>query len=218
MESRVRVKICGVTNLADLREVAKAGADAVGFNFYPPSPRSITFEMARELLERMPPFVEAVGVFVRQRLSSLLEEVTPLGRLWTVQIHGMEPELSSAWPLCYIPAFQVKDRADVERLRAYLKEAESEESLPGAVLVDGHATGLVGGTGKTAPWELLEGLDLAVPLILAGGLTPHNVGEAIRRVRPWAVDTASGVESEPGKKDVEKVRRFIDAVRDAESR
>ncbi|MFO0880833.1 MAG: phosphoribosylanthranilate isomerase [Gemmataceae bacterium] len=215
MAAAVRVKICGLTSVADVVAVAAAGADALGLNFYPPSPRSISLDLAPALLHAMPPFVEPVGVFVRTTPDALLPLLDQLGTLRSLQIHGTAPVVAPAGPYRYIPAVQIRQADDVAALRAYLRQAQEADQLPAAVLVDGHAPGLVGGTGQTAPWALLEHLDLPVPLILAGGLTPDNVAEAVRRVRPWAVDVASGVESTPGRKDIDKVKRFVAAVREA---
>lgn len=215
MGYHVRVKICGVTNLDDWRACLNLGVDALGLNFHPPSPRSISPEQARSLLRELPPFVDAVGVFVQTPLASLRTTLDSLGRIRTVQIHGHEPEGIDAFPYRYVPAFQIKDKEDLQRMKNYLTSCAARECLPSAVLLDGHAPGLVGGTGRCAPWTLLQDLSLPVPVILAGGLTPDNVAEAVQRVRPWAVDVASGVESSPGRKDLEKVRRFLDQAREA---
>jgi len=218
MAGHVRVKICGITPPADLDDAVDAGADAVGLNFHPPSPRFVTPEQAARLLDRLPPFVEPVGVFVRQRLGALRQFLEPLGRIRVVQVHGGPPEVVIAAPLVHVPAFQVRDAGDLQAIVAYLEECKAANAMPGAVLVDGYAPGLVGGTGHAAPWDLLAEFRPCVPLILAGGLTPDNVAEAIRRVRPFAVDVAGGVESSPGRKDRGKVRAFIQAVRHGSER
>ena len=201
-----RVKICGVTDADDLAMVVAAGADAVGFNFHPESPRYVPPERLTSLMAMLPPFVEPVGVWVSQPFVEVRASMAPWPRLTTVQMHGEVEAISGA----YIPAFAPRDASDLERIDAYLNECR-----PLAVLIDGHAAGLHGGTGKTAPWELLEGWQPRVPLILAGGLTPENVGEAIRRLRPYAVDVASGVEACPGRKCRDRVRQFMLAVRQA---
>jgi phosphoribosylanthranilate isomerase len=215
MSGRVRVKICGVRTAGELLRAAACGADAVGLNFHPPSPRSLSAAQARELLDRLPPFVAAVGVFVGRRLDELRELLGELGRVRTVQVHGGEPEVVAAAPYHYVPALQVRDEADLRRAEAYLGACRARGCLPAALLIDGHAPGLAGGTGRVAPWGLLAGFRPGVPVILAGGLTPDNVAEAIRAVRPYAVDVASGVESSPGVKCPEKVRAFIEAARSA---
>src|SRR5262249_40394795 len=158
---------------------------------------------------------EAVGVFVNRRVGDLQALLAEVGRLTTVQVHGGPHEVVAAYPHRFVPAFQVREAADLEAIRRYLEACRSADALPGAILVDGHAPGLVGGTGQRAPWELLADFRPGVPLILAGGLTPDNVAEAVRAVRPYAVDVASGVESSPGRKDADKVRRFVERALEA---
>jgi phosphoribosylanthranilate isomerase len=213
---RIRVKICGITNPDDALDAAEAGADAVGLNFHPGSPRSVSPEMAATVCRQLPPFVEAVGVVVNQPLAKVIALVRPLARVHTIQWHGDDhSDLDDPAPYGLIPAFAVSDRDGIQRVRQYLDLCRSRDRLPAAILVDGHAVGQYGGTGRSAPWELLAGFRPDVPLILAGGLTADNVAEAIRVVRPYAVDVATGVESSPGRKDRDKVRRFIDNAREA---
>jgi len=207
--SRVRVKVCGLTRADDVAAAVAAGADALGFNFYPPSPRSITPEMAADLIALVPAFVEPVAVCVDPEPAWLERWLPALPRLRALQWHG-EPPLPADVPFPLIPAFRVRDAASVAAIRAYLDRCG--ERRPPAVLVDAHVAGLHGGTGRTAPWELLAEVDFGLPLILAGGLTPDNVAEAVRVVRPFAVDVASGVESSPGVKDAGKMRAFVAAV------
>lgn len=199
-----RVKICGFTHPEDLAAACDAGADAVGFNFYPQSPRYVTTQQASELLAHLPPFVEAVGVFVNRPPEEACSFLEMVGRMHTVQMHGNLIPYSGA----YIPAFAPKTVDDLRAIDSFLSKCR-----PMAVLVDGHSAGLHGGTGRVAPWDLVADWKPAVPLILAGGLTPDNVAQAIRCVRPYAVDVAGGVESSPGRKCPEKMRRFIAAVR-----
>jgi phosphoribosylanthranilate isomerase len=213
MPPHTRVKICGITCVEDLAVAVEAGADAVGLNFHPGSPRGIDSERARQLVRALPPLVEAVGVFVRHSVEQARAFLEPIGRIHAIQVHGGEPELADAFPWRYVPAFQVRQHADLDAIDEYLKRCRVANALPAAVLIDGYAPGLHGGTGRTAPWALLAGWKCPVPLILAGGLTPDNVADAVRAVRPYAVDVASGVESSPGRKDADKVRRFIDRVR-----
>lgn len=215
MGYHVRVKICGITRADDLARTCAAGADAVGLNFAPGSPRRLEPAQAAELLRDLPPFVTPVGVFVGQRFDTLREHLVRLDRLRVVQVHGAAPEVIDASPWHYVPAFQVRDAADLARVTAYLDACRLAGRLPGAVLIDGHAPGMTGGTGVQAPWQLLAEFRPEVPVILAGGLTPDNIAEAVRLVRPRMVDVASGVESRPGVKDADKVRRFIDAARSA---
>lgn len=215
MSYRVRVKICGITQVSDLAAVCAAGADAIGLNFAPPSPRAIDLDTARALLRALPCFVTPVAVFARQRFDTVQPTLAQLDRLAAAQIHGAEPEIIDAYPWHYVPAFQVRHRADLDAIDAYLARCRAAGRLPSAILVDGHAPGLVGGTGVQAPWQLLADFRPDVPLLLAGGLTPDNVAAAVRTVRPWAVDVASGVESSPGVTCHDKVRRFIDAAHQA---
>ena len=215
MSYHVRIKICGVTNEADGVQAARLGADAVGLNFAAESPRRIDFATAKFVLRELPPFVEAVGVWVNRPLQKVFAEAHQLGRIRTVQWHGQKRELCDAYPFQVIQAFQVRDRAALAEVERYLEVCKGVGQMPAAVLVDGYAAGQHGGTGTKAPWGLIAEFRPTVPLILAGGLTPENVAEAVRVVRPYAVDVASGVEHAVGHKDPEKVRRFIDAVRSA---
>lgn len=203
-----RVKICGVTTPADAELAARLGADALGLNFYPRSPRCLSDAQARAILNVLPASVEALGLFVNEPLHHVEREAARLG-LRAVQLHGVHTEAVPAAPLRFVPAFSVRDAASLDAITAYLERLRAVGAVPAAVLVDAHVPGSHGGTGQTAPWHLLADFDPGVPLILAGGLTPENVAAAIRTVRPAGVDVASGVESTPGVKDAEKLRRFI---------
>jgi phosphoribosylanthranilate isomerase len=214
MSIPLRIKICGVTTADDIHLCADAGADAVGINFHPGSKRYVDPRLAAPLVRAIPPLMSSVGVFVDQLIRQMSSIAYQLG-LRAIQHHGEQREVADTFPFAFIPAFQVKDITTPARIRSYLELCRGEGLLPSAILVDAHVEGQHGGTGRTVPWSLLSGLDFGVPLILAGGLTPENVAEAIRIVRPWAVDVASGVESAPGKKDPDKVRRFIDNARAA---
>ncbi len=209
MDHNPRVKICGVTREADVREAARLGADALGFNCYPESPRFVPPAELPGLLRPVPPFVEAVGVFVGLPLRAIWERIEPLHRLRTVQWYGPDCEPPGDYPFELIPSFPVRDAESLEAIRRYLERCHRTGRLPAAILVDAHVAGQHGGTGRRAPWELLAGFRPGVPLLLAGGLTPANVAEAVRTVRPYAVDVASGVERCPGQKDPEKIRQFI---------
>src|SRR5262245_45981979 len=208
---RLRVKICGLTSVEDIRAVADAGADAIGLNFHAPSPRYVDPHAAGPLIRALPPFLSAVGVFVEQPVRQMCALAYQLG-LRSIQWVGREPPLEDTYPFGLIAAFRVQHAADLEAIRTYVERMRTAGRAPAAVLIDAHVPGQYGGTGKIAPWELLAGFDPGAPLILAGGLTPENVTEAIRIVRPYGVDVASGVESSPGRKDPEKVRRFVEAV------
>jgi phosphoribosylanthranilate isomerase len=210
----VRVKICGVTTPADLALCGDAGADAVGINFHPSSPRYVDPHAAPALLRHLPPFVDAVGVFVERPLRQVYALGYQLG-LRGVQWYGPRLDRDDSFPFQLIPAFRVRDAQSLEEVRAAVAACREAGWSPAAVLLDSFMAGQHGGTGRTAPWELLIGFDPGVPVILAGGLTPENVAEAVRTVQPYGVDVASGVESAPGRKDPQKVRRFIDASRTA---
>jgi phosphoribosylanthranilate isomerase len=209
----LRVKICGVTTPDDVAACADAGADAVGVNFHPGSARYIDPRQAGPLLRSVPPLMAAVGVFVAQPLRQVCALAYQLG-LRGVQWHGDNPETADPFPFAFVPAFRVRDRASLDGILSYLRACAVAGWQPAAVLVDAFVEGQHGGTGRTAPWDLLADFRPGVPLILAGGLTPENVAEAVTLVRPWGVDVASGVESAPGRKDPERVVRFLRAVRD----
>lgn len=204
-----RVKICGVTTPADARMAAEAGADAVGLNFYPQSPRFVNNRLAAEIVKALPPFTAPIGVFVNVPLRQACAVAFQLG-LRGIQTVDDRPQSDDAFPFAHIPVFRVKAKDDLPAIREFVANCK-----PAAVLIDSHVPGQMGGTGVTAPWHILAGFDPGVPLILAGGLTPDNVAEAIRIVKPWGVDVASGVESSPGVKDAGKVRDFLSAVRSA---
>jgi phosphoribosylanthranilate isomerase len=212
--AKVRIKICGVTAPEDVRAIAELGADAVGLNFYPKSPRYIDPRNAAELLRSIPPMMDAVGVFVGLKTRQVCALAYQLG-LRSVQCFGEIDDVEDSYPFQRIAAFRVKDRSSLDEIDLYLEKCRSINALPAALLADAHVEGQLGGTGQTAPWDLLAKFRPGIPLILAGGLTPEIVAEAIRTVRPFAVDVASGVESSPGKKDLDTVRRFIDAVHTA---
>jgi phosphoribosylanthranilate isomerase len=217
MNQRVRVKICGVTNEADARQAALLGADAIGLNFYSRSSRCVSPEVANFILRELPPLVEAVGVFVDQPLAEVFPLLNELGRIRTIQMHGSQREICDAFPFHFVPAFQVQDAHSITGIQRYLSSCRAAGRMPSAILIDGHAPDQHGGTGRNPPWGLLREVQWGVPLILAGGLTPENVGEAVREVRPYAVDVASGVEASPGQKDLEKMGRFVENVRRASS-
>lgn len=209
MESQTRVKICGITNWTDAKAAMDAGADALGFNFYPKSPRRISISHAREIIRHMPTHVSAVGVFVNASESEVLRTVKAAG-LNVVQLHGDEgrrtvSSISRRVPV--IKAFRVGPRFRVEHLRKYGDAA--------AFLLDGFDGNAYGGTGKTFRWQIASEAKQFGPIILAGGLKNKNVAGAIREVRPFAVDVCSGVEAVPGKKDLKKLRSLMAAVKGA---
>jgi phosphoribosylanthranilate isomerase len=208
----VRIKICGVTTPDDARMAADAGADAVGLNFYPKSPRFVTPTQAAALVRALPPFTAPVGVFVGMPIRQVCALAFQLG-LRGVQTYDDRPPDDDPFPFAHVPAFRVKDAAGLEHVRMFVQAATALGRRPAAVLLDSHVEGHMGGTGHPAPWHLLAGFDPGVPIILAGGLTPENVAEAITVVRPWGVDVASGVESAPGRKDPAKVATIVKIAR-----
>lgn len=211
----LRIKICGITSETDARQAALLGADAIGLNFYAKSPRCVDFAVAPLILRSLPPLVEPVGVFANERIRNACEILHKVGMIRVLQWHGENRELCDPFPFRLISAFPVREQKDLLAITRYLDTCAGLGQLPAAILVDGQAAGQYGGTGQQAPWKLLAGFKSAVPMILAGGLHANNVAEAIRIVRPFGVDTASGVESSPGVKDIEKMRRFIGNAREA---
>ena len=205
---RCRIKICGVTTVGAALAAVRAGADAIGLNFYPKSPRCITEAVACDILAVLPPFVEPVMLSVDESWETALARQARLPGVRTIQRHDAEPPPTD---VRWIPAIAVRDAGSLAVIRALV-----ERCRPRAILVDAAVAGQHGGTGQTLPWDVLDGFDVGLPLILAGGLTPENVGAAVKRVRPFAVDVASGVESRPGIKDFDRMRRFALAVRAAE--
>ncbi|TWT88448.1 N-(5'-phosphoribosyl)anthranilate isomerase [Pseudobythopirellula maris] len=214
-----RIKICGLTRPADAAVCAEAGADAIGLNFYSGSPRCLTMERAVELADAGGEPLLRVGVFVNATLDELAAAVQA-ARLDAVQLHGDEPPAAfAALPegIRTVRAWRVGAEG-LPPLAEYLETSEAHGRRPEAALVDAAAPGAYGGTGKRVDWgRVAEERPLlgSTPLILAGGLTPDNVAEAIAAVRPDGVDTASGVESAPGVKDAGAVRAFVAAAREA---
>lgn len=200
-----KVKICGITNLSDGLAAVEAGADALGLNFYEKSPRHISLKTAAEISKQLPPFVMRVGLFVNAPEDLVTRAIGECG-LTMLQFHGDEPpEFCTQFGLMSMRAFRIRD-------------AESLKQIPGfhtdAYLLDAYSPEARGGTGEKFNWDLaIEAQKFGKPIFLAGGLTPENVADAVRKVKPFGVDVSSGVESCPGKKDHAKVRAFIQAVR-----
>jgi len=208
-----RIKICGITNARDALAAAQAGADAVGLNFYPKSPRCVRPEPAARIAHALPPGVVKVGLFVNAAAEQICQTFDRLG-LDLVQLHGDEPPelLARLGSRPVMRAFRVGQRG-VKPVEAYLDECRRRGCLPTLVLLDAHAEGLYGGSGQRCDWDAVRQYPADMPpLVLAGGLTPDNVAEAIQSVRPAAVDTASGVELALGQKDPALVRRFAAAA------
>ena len=198
------IKICGVTNEEDALVAVGMGADAVGFNFVPGSPRQISPRLARDIVRRLPGGIITAGVF-RNELPERVVQVMDGAGLRLAQLHGNETAADSRWIAERVPglikAFVAGD-PNVERVRDYGASV---------LMLDGSEPG----SGRVFDWRQLEGRDRGIRLLLAGGLRPSNVAQAIEIVRPWGVDVASGVESEPGRKDVLKMREFIANANDA---
>ncbi|MDB5810706.1 MAG: phosphoribosylanthranilate isomerase [Betaproteobacteria bacterium] len=202
------VKICGITRQSDGAAAARLGAHAVGFIFYAKSPRNVAPAIADEIVRKLPPFVTAVGLFVNPAAGEVehVMERVPLGLL---QFHGEEtPEFCAQFGVPYVKALRVRAGVDL------IQYANDHRAARGLVL-DAFVDGAHGGTGIAFDWNLIPS-DLPLPIVLSGGLTPENVGNAIRRVLPWAVDVSSGVEASPGIKDPQKIAAFMKEVRSAD--
>lgn len=205
----MKVKICGITCAEDALAAVAAGADALGFNFCPASPRYLDPRNARDIVRGLPPFVTAVGVFVDVVSPEEVRRIARLSGVSVLQLHGEESpdycrRLRGSYPL--IKALRLGGRLNRQTLGEYPVQA---------FLLDTYDETRRGGTGKTFDWSLAGSLADLRPIILAGGLTPDNVAAAVRAVRPYAVDVCSGVEARPGKKDPEKLARFVEEVRRA---
>jgi phosphoribosylanthranilate isomerase len=202
------VKICGITRVEDGQAAAHAGAHAIGLVFHPASPRCVTPDAAARIVAGLPPFIAAVALFVDpdvEAVRSVLRAV-PVDLL---QFHGTEPpDFCAGFGRPYLKAVRVRPGVD---LLQYARRYGAAKGL----LVDAYEEGVHGGTGQSFDWALIPDR-LPLPIVLAGGLTPDNVGEAVRRVRPWAVDVSSGVERARGIKDAAKIAAFIRGVRDAD--
>jgi len=202
------VKICGITNLDDALAAVDAGANMLGFNFYKPSPRYITPQQARDIVEQLPSLVLKIGVFVNEELADVQSIMREAG-LGALQLHGDEsPKYCTAFPgWSVIKAFAVSDTFDVQAAKAYEVDA---------IMLDTKHNSLRGGTGQVFDWSVARQAALTFPqLYLAGGLSPENVENAIKTVRPYAVDACSALEDTPGKKNHERMRVFVNAVRRA---
>lgn len=205
---RTRIKICGITNIDDALVACELGADAIGFVFAE-SPRQVSLEEAATIADQLPPFVKAVGVFTAEnpRVAAVAEWV-PLD---LIQLHGDQTEQFAEWlgAMRVIRGVRIKDETSLKWLKKWEHAA--------AYVLDTWSAKQKGGTGKTFNWDFaVRAKEFGKPLMLAGGLTPENVAEAVRAVRPYAVDVSSGVESFPGKKDHKKMKEFIANVRAAD--
>lgn len=210
-ETVTRVKICGITTAGDAELAIACGADALGFIFVPGTPRYVgDRKEAAELPTRLSPFVQTVAVV--QDLGRIPEGAA---RCELLQAYHADPESAARTARRWIYALRVQNAAGLQE-----SVRQAAALAPTALLLDSYTRGHLGGTGATFDWEILrtERTGIALPIVLAGGLTPGNVGEAIELLRPYAVDVSSGVEASPGRKDPKKVRDFMQAVRDADRR
>ena len=200
-----KIKICGITNLNDALTAVNLGADALGFVFYPQSPRFISPDKAKKIRQKIPPFTLCIGVFVNARKGEVLQ-IARECCLDGLQFHGNEsPEYCSSFSAYkVIKSFALKTRSDLKSITHYNIHA---------ILIDAYDPANYGGTGKKADWELARQAKKFGPLILAGGLTETNVQEAIKVVSPYGVDVSSSMEKRPGVKDTVKLRRFVEMVK-----
>ncbi|MBI5894234.1 MAG: phosphoribosylanthranilate isomerase [Deltaproteobacteria bacterium] len=214
----IRVKICGITNLEDAIAATEYGADALGFVFYKKSPRCVDVKTVKKIVKALPPFITAVGVFVNETKDKINKIIDETG-LNVIQLHGDEPpEFCNGFERKVIKAFKIQgSRAaagfSLRQLRN-LKVAATQYNVS-AYLLDTYQEGIEGGTGRTFNWALAKKAKRFGRIILAGGLTPENVADAVKKVNPYAVDVSSGVEKRPGEKDLKKVKEFIERAKKA---
>lgn len=202
----VKVKICGITSIEDAECAVEAGASALGFVFYRPSPRFVEVEAARRIIASVPPFITTVGIFVNEK-AARINEIARLCPLDRVQLHGDEsPDFCRMIERRIIKAIRLKDRASLDLMKTF---------NVASFLVDTYSEELYGGSGSSPDWGLAVEAKKQGRIILAGGLTPENVADAIRHVRPYGVDVSTGVELRPGKKDPRKVAEFIKRANEA---
>lgn len=222
VEDAMWIKICGIRDAETALAVAALKPDALGLNFYAGTPRVVDVETATEIVRQLPAEVEPVGVFVNQPAEEIRNLCDRCG-IRTVQLHGDEPpELVVELQQCNEAARVIRawrlGSEGLEPLTTYLAECDRLGAEISACLIDARVAGLYGGSGQSPPWAVLSAdyrREAWPPLILAGGLTPENVAGGIRTVCPWGVDVSSGVESRPGEKDLDRVRDFITAGREA---
>ena len=201
------IKICGITNLEDASAAVEYGANALGFIFHPESPRSVTPDTTREIISSLPPFVVTVGVFVNMDSSEVCKTASYAG-LNVIQLHGSESPEDYVSCRKVIKAIRVKDLSDLEAINGYKKAS--------AILLDTYSKDIVGGTGQIFNWEIAVEAKKFARIVLAGGLTPENVEEAVKMVQPYGIDVASGVEgAHAGRKDHKKLKLFIERAQKA---
>jgi phosphoribosylanthranilate isomerase len=208
-----KVKICGITNEEDAVWAVNYGAHYIGLNFHKDSPRKVSPDQAAKIVKKLPPFIPCVGVFVEQKVDQILKIIEKTG-LMGVQLHGDHtPEdcraITEKMEVTLIRAFRVADEKDLEAIIPF-------KGVCSHILLDAKVEGVAGGTGQTFPWELARRAKaFGLPIFLAGGLTPENVAQAVEDVQPFAVDVASGVEKSPKRKDLEKMKKFINEAKNA---
>ena len=208
MAAQTRIKICGVTDKLEAQKIVEAGVDALGFIFVEQSPRNVDPKTVREIVASLPPFVDAVGVFMDAE-ASMIEEIIHYCGLTIVQLHGDEsPAFCENVPCRVIKSFRMGPAASAEMFLPY-------SNLVSGFLLDTYHEKTAGGTGKVFDWGLVKKMTPPGPIILAGGLTPDNVEAAIKEVKPFAVDLNSGVEISPGRKNLDKVRQAVRVIRAA---
>ena len=205
---RTRVKICGITREQDALLAAECGADAIGLVFYPPSPRAVSVERAAAIVRQLPPFVTTVGLFVNAEAELIARVVDEVG-VDLLQFHGQEcPDYCAQHRRPWIRAVSMKPGTDLAGM-------QRQFSAGRGLLLDAYRPGIPGGTGETFDWDRIPST-LGSRIVLAGGLTPDNVADAVRRVRPYGVDVSGGVEAAKGIKDPQKIKAFIEEVSSAE--
>jgi len=208
MQTRTRVKICGITNIADAKAAVDAGADALGFVFYEKSPRAVTIDQAWPIFQKLPAFVTTTALFVNPDVA-LVQNVIKELKIDLLQFHGDEsPAFCEQFSRPYIKAVRMQAETDLKQLATLYASSQG-------LLLDTYVKGVPGGTGAAFNWEWVspeKQPKMTLPVILAGGLNEDNVGQGIDAVHPWAVDVSGGVESTPGQKSSEKIQAFIQAV------
>jgi len=202
---RTRVKVCGLTRVADVQDACDLGVDAIGLVFYSPSPRGVTIEQARDILQGVPPFITVTALFVNPEVSEVEAVLSQLPAVSLLQFHGDEtPAFCRQFRRAYIKAIPMREEVDLAQQAQVYADALG-------LLVDTYKPGIPGGSGESFDWHRLP-QSLSKPLILAGGLTPVNVAQAIQKVRPYAVDVSGGVEFAKGLKDKQSIAAFMEAV------
>ena len=200
----MKIKICGFTNAQNANQAAMLGIDAIGLVFYDQSPRNVGVETALQIVNALPPFINRVGLFVNAD-SSFIDEVLCEVPLDTLQFHGDESVVEcTQYAMPFIKALRVNQETNITQMADDYHQASG-------LLLDAFNKDTYGGTGESFDWSLAK-VDIDLPIILAGGLNPNTVADAVSQVNPYAVDVSSGVESEPGIKDIDKIRKFIQRV------